>query len=1009
MTKKILLLLFVITLLSISTGCGYIAALAPVVLSSKSSSSGASNTPPVAAVTTPSGTQSDVISISYTLSDAESHNSSVKVEFAVGTSSTFVPCTEKSGQGDGAKNLAPGPHTFAWDSAADLGSLVVNSIKIRVTPSDASEGTQSTTAAFKVDNNTAPSVSFTAPSGTLNGDITINYSLSDAESDNCSIVISYSTDGVLYKPAVEKSGGASEGTVGLTSSPGGTLHTFVWDSAVNLPGQLQNTVYIKIKPIDFKAGAEVSSYPNPFIVDNVGNQKPSATMGIPYDTGMDKNATQITVNLSGRIRVPYKLIDPESNPCSITAEYSTDLGTNWNTASQGSGGTGVDSPMTTGLASSPSGTGGTSHLFEWNSFADLPSGDTVVIFRITPDDGTGGGTSGTSVQFRVDHSAEKHKFSSRQLMPTPRSGAAVVTINNRIYAIGGELSPGSFSAVVQEYNPFANSWTASGFTAMPTGRAFAACGVFNNEIYVIGGKSGVGALGIVEIYNPATGAWRTGASMLTARFGCAAAVVGNFIYVFGGDTGVANSLKVEAYDPINNVWSNAFTDMPLPARKYMAIAVAERASLTRIYVIGGDTALGSIGDVDEYTPNSDTWNDVNPPDLSLGKDRYGATAAVMDNIIYLFGGKKLINYLNDSFYFSPGGTWSTVSATMPSSRVFLRASVFQNKIYLLGGEASGGLSAGQNEAFEPGKSTWRNLNAMAISRFGLSVGLIGDRLYACGGATATDASGGASNLVANNEEYDFWTNTWTAKASLLRAIGTRAGAVGFDGALNREALYVFGGVGVPADDKKVQRYDPQTDQWLDVSTSMPNGRPPGFAWAQAENVQGVIYIFGNDTNFVDKYDPGTNGFQANIFDLGQDNLGSGVYGGLIYLGGCRTRNNVISHDWFEIFDPNGGSLLSPPTTPNLPTGGALRAQCSVEGLFGKIFLIGGSTSASSPLGIQSTVHKYDITNNAFEVDEPDIPGARRTAASEVWNQKIHVVGGLGNSQAILSSLVEFRP
>jgi hypothetical protein len=105
-----------------------------------------------------------------------------------------------------------------------------------------------------------PSAAVTTPVGPQMGNVTVGYSLTDAESDVLTIAVEYSVDGgTTWSPATAGTGG--DGTTALGSSPGGVAHTFVWESrtdlvAVNGPVA---TVQVRITPSDAAAGTPGTS------------------------------------------------------------------------------------------------------------------------------------------------------------------------------------------------------------------------------------------------------------------------------------------------------------------------------------------------------------------------------------------------------------------------------------------------------------------------------------------------------------------------------------------------------------------------------------------------------------------------------------------------------------------------------------------------------------------------------------------------------------------------------
>ncbi|MGI8826211.1 MAG: Kelch repeat-containing protein [Chloroflexota bacterium] len=159
-------------------------------------------------------------------------------------------------------------------------------------------------------------------------------------------------------------------------------------------------------------------------------------------------------------------------------------------------------------------------------------------------------------------------------MPTPRQYLGTVTSSDgRIFAIGGQISSGGYSNVVEAYNPTTNTWecsandaaggcTDSKLVPMPTARYdFGYTLGPDSGIYAIGGHSTT-ALSTVELYNPTTNSWHcsigdsaTGctdaliASMPTARQGLGVATTAGQVFAVGGYDNVGDATRVEAYTP----------------------------------------------------------------------------------------------------------------------------------------------------------------------------------------------------------------------------------------------------------------------------------------------------------------------------------------------------------------------------------------------------------------------------------------------------------------------------
>jgi N-acetylneuraminic acid mutarotase len=160
----------------------------------------------------------------------------------------------------------------------------------------------------------------------------------------------------------------------------------------------------------------------------------------------------------------------------------------------------------------------------------------------------------------------------------------------------------------------------------------------------------------------------------------------------------------EVYDPASNTWA-AKQILPTPRNSMFAGVVNGK-----IYLIGGRVATafattGSVTDVvEEYDPATDKWGFL--------KDR------------------------------------------MPTPRDEGVAGVFNNRIYVAGGESITALNNSVSRAFEaydPASNSWQALGNMPLARYGVSGGVIGNRFHVVGGHI-TAAFGGGEPL--NTAQHD---------------------------------------------------------------------------------------------------------------------------------------------------------------------------------------------------------------------------------------------------------------
>ena len=251
-----------------------------------------------------------------------------------------------------------------------------------------------------------------------------------------------------------------------------------------------------------------------------------------------------------------------------------------------------------------------------------------------------------------------------------RRDFGVATLSDdRVFIIGGRSGPGQGTLVtgqdaVLEFNPRTNILrrrNSSGFTSR---HSLGAAAVKTNEsarIYAVGGYNSTLAtaspMSTVEEYNPETDTWRTVATLpqATAQFGITVAGGVNtadprqLIHVVGGNAGseasptlVGAPFSVQRFqaDPVGpGVWSN-FAVTGLTARRNHGAATAIRGVASRIFVIGGQNAAGTVLDtVEEYT-NATVPAAVLTPHTSLPgpRTRFGIASTLTTNQIYVMGG-----------------------------------------------------------------------------------------------------------------------------------------------------------------------------------------------------------------------------------------------------------------------------------------------------------------------------------------------------------------------------------
>jgi N-acetylneuraminic acid mutarotase len=294
----------------------------------------------------------------------------------------------------------------------------------------------------------------------------------------------------------------------------------------------------------------------------------------------------------------------------------------------------------------------------------------------------------------------------------------------------------------------------------------------NGKMYVFAGLVSAPIwtpVGIVYEYDPATNKWTKKKPMALPAHHLALAELNGKIYVFGGFTGVHSGMAAWVpennsfeYDPVNDSWKEL---APMPTKRGAAVAAMVDG---KIYVIGGATTLPGatnpaihptypqrvLGTVEEYDPKTNTWR----ARANMPTPRNHTAAGVVNGKIYVIGGRigaafiaASSNLANVEAYDPVTDTWSPPLAKMPTARSGLCVGVYQNRIYVAGGEFQNAVEQTAYRVFEgydPATNSWQVMPPMVLARHGVAGGVIGNRFYAISGDVQSSGTGIAVSTAA---------------------------------------------------------------------------------------------------------------------------------------------------------------------------------------------------------------------------------------------------------------------
>ncbi len=290
-------------------------------------------------------------------------------------------------------------------------------------------------------------------------------------------------------------------------------------------------------------------------------------------------------------------------------------------------------------------------------------------------------------------------------MPTPRYGVNVGAIEGKLYVasgisdnIGGH---GLYSTMLEVYDPATGAWTTEAPIPQPIDTA--ATGVINGKLYLAGGRGPPsGNIATLQVYDPASNTWTTMAPMPFASAYGAGAVIDGKLYVAGGTDPSNNYMvtTVRVYDPATNSWA---IKAPMPTARARTGAAVINGIL---YVVGGGYNFapfvfgGCLATVEAYDPATDTWTTKAP----MPSARMGMATAVINGILYAAGGataNSISAFIATLEAYNPATDTWTVQAPMPTPKFSLAADVIGGKLYTAGGYSQAGVPLNVLEVFTP--------------------------------------------------------------------------------------------------------------------------------------------------------------------------------------------------------------------------------------------------------------------------------------------------------------------
>ena len=313
----------------------------------------------------------------------------------------------------------------------------------------------------------------------------------------------------------------------------------------------------------------------------------------------------------------------------------------------------------------------------------LPNGNLLV---------AGGSHRSASTEAEVYDPATRTWTPTSTMVIHRESHTATLLPNGKVLVTGGKDAQENASRRCELFDPETQSWTETGPMATPRFN-HTATRLDDGRILIAGGyrsaqTSPPEPLSSTEFYDPASGAWKTGPSMIEPHaLHTATALPDNTILIAGG-VPYASS---ERYDPMENAWLPA---APLHDRRYghTATILAEGAVL----VLGGtdvSPARSTLATAEIYDPQQDAWSLTTP--MANARNNHAATR-LMDGMVMVSGGRTnpgptgFNGSLSSAEIYDPAQASWTSAGHMARERDYHTASMLEDGTLLVAGGTENG-------------------------------------------------------------------------------------------------------------------------------------------------------------------------------------------------------------------------------------------------------------------------------------------------------------------------------
>ncbi|MDX1637959.1 MAG: kelch repeat-containing protein [Balneolaceae bacterium] len=267
-----------------------------------------------------------------------------------------------------------------------------------------------------------------------------------------------------------------------------------------------------------------------------------------------------------------------------------------------------------------------------------------------------------------------------------------------------------------------------------------------DKFYLLGGRGERP----VDIYDPETNSWQTGATPPLPMHHFQAVSYDGKIYVMGALTGGwpdEDPLPhIYIYHPETDSWSKG-PEIPEQRRRGAAGAIAYNDMIFLVGGIQNGHIDGHVRWFDSFDPATGEWSVL--PDAPRFRDHF--QAVVIDGKLYAAGGRRTSQATGNTFHLTipevdvydfSTGRWNPLppSGDLPTERAGTTSLAVGDHLIVIGGESGAQQPAhAEVEAYHTGTGQWRTLPMLNIGRHGTQAILHNGSIYIAAGSKVRGA------------------------------------------------------------------------------------------------------------------------------------------------------------------------------------------------------------------------------------------------------------------------------